>query len=272
VSQFSEAFLVLLAQVGIGGLLSLSVPPFQVLGRGFYKSTATVFFVFVVFSLAGRFFLFRHPTGEGSVLGLVMLGVFALSFGVYLLSLWGDHEALVARSYALSFLTGLVSLIVFALDYQPTPLLSFETLIYPLSFLFSALSLGSVISSMLIGHWYLIDPGISIEPFRKLFRFFLIVLVAQVVWEAVTVGGLQLLGSPVSREKLLFLMSEQGHLLWFRVLLAQVGTLVLCFFIWKTLEIPHTMAATGLLYIAVLFVCVGEIMGKWIFSLTSLPL
>jgi hypothetical protein len=41
--------------------------------------------------------------------------------------------------------------------------------------------------------------------------------------------------------------------------------------IWRTLVIPNTMAATGLFYIALLGVFVGEILGKQILALTSLP-
>jgi len=40
----------------------------------------------------------------------------------------------------------------------------------------------------------------------------------------------------------------------------------------RTLQIPQTMAATGLFYIAILFVMVGEILGRLILFRTSLPL
>jgi hypothetical protein len=42
--------------------------------------------------------------------------------------------------------------------------------------------------------------------------------------------------------------------------------------IWKTLQIPQTMAATGLFYIAILSVLVGELMSRFILFRTSLPL
>jgi hypothetical protein len=65
----------------------------------------------------------------------------------------------------------------------------------------------------------------------------------------------------------------QSHqiLLTARVLTTQVGSLVLSFMIWRTLKIPHTMAATGLFYIAMLGVFVGELLGRQILALTSLP-
>ena len=51
----------------------------------------------------------------------------------------------------------------------------------------------------------------------------------------------------------------------------QVAPLILSWMIWRTLLIPHTMAATGLFYIALLGVFVGEILGRQILALTSLP-
>jgi hypothetical protein len=50
-----------------------------------------------------------------------------------------------------------------------------------------------------------------------------------------------------------------------------LGPLVLSWMIWRTLLIPHTMAATGLFYIALLGVFVGEILSRQILALTSLP-
>jgi hypothetical protein len=56
-----------------------------------------------------------------------------------------------------------------------------------------------------------------------------------------------------------------------RVIVGQLAPLVLSWMIWRTLAIPHTMAATGLFYIALLGVFVGEILGRQILALTALP-
>ena len=54
-------------------------------------------------------------------------------------------------------------------------------------------------------------------------------------------------------------------------MVGQVAPLILAWMIWRTLLIPHTMAATGLFYIALLGVFVGEILGRQILALTALP-
>jgi hypothetical protein len=55
------------------------------------------------------------------------------------------------------------------------------------------------------------------------------------------------------------------------MMVGQVAPLILSWMIWRTLQIPHTMAATGLFYIALLGVFVGEILGRQILALTALP-
>jgi hypothetical protein len=56
-----------------------------------------------------------------------------------------------------------------------------------------------------------------------------------------------------------------------RISAGQIGPLILAGMIRRTLLIPHTMAATGLFYIALLGVFVGEILGRQILAVTALP-
>ena len=57
-----------------------------------------------------------------------------------------------------------------------------------------------------------------------------------------------------------------------RFVLGPVATIVLVWMCWQTLKIPQTMAATGLLYIAVMSVLVGEMLGRFILFRTAIPL
>jgi hypothetical protein len=56
------------------------------------------------------------------------------------------------------------------------------------------------------------------------------------------------------------------------VVLGPVASIVLAWMCWQTLKIPQTMAATGLLYIALMSVVVGEMLGRFILFRTALPL
>ena len=157
-------------------------------------------------------------------------------------------------------------------SFHKAPLWSVETFFYPVAFILSALLLGASTVGMLIGHWYLIDTGQSLEPIFRTFKFFVIVLVVQAVFSLVAPTALYLLGSHETVAGLDRLWRDHLFLLSSRFLASQVGPLILSYLIWETLKIPNTMAATGLFYIALLGVFVGEILGRQLLVLTSLPL
>jgi hypothetical protein len=136
----------------------------------------------------------------------------------------------------------------------------------------SSLLLGSVTVGMLIGHWYLIDTGQTLEPFIRIYKIFLISLAVQSGFSLVSLLSLHVLGTDQSVMQLEKLWTDHSTLLITRIIIGYLGPLVLSWMIWRTLLIPHTMAATGLFYIALLGVFVGEILSRQILALTSLPL
>lgn len=273
---FPASFLLLLHQIALGGLFAIAATPFHELERGFYKSTAGVLFVTGFLGLIGKIDFFRRSFSggidKGTGIEMALHLLFMVFFGLYLFSLWGERTRFRARAFSLTLLAGLTALIMSSHGFYKAPLgWSVETLLYPLSFFLSALLLGSVTVGMLIGHWYLIDTGQSIDPFIRAFKFFVTSLIAQTLFLSVLPMALYLLGSRESVSELQRLWNNHFFLLSSRFLAAQLGPLILSYMIWRTLKIPHTMAATGLFYIALLGVFVGEILGRQILALTSLP-
>src|SRR5215467_9772658 len=184
--NFSSSFLIFFYQTALGGLLALSATPFQELERGFYKSTAGVLFVMALLGLWGKSGLYWHVIADdfsGAIVAEAFFHLcFLISFACYMVSLWGERQRFRARSFSLSILTGLAGLALSARSFYVAPTLSLETLIYPAGFFLSALLLGSVTVGMLIGHWYLIDTGQSLNPFIRVYKFFVIALIAQSVF------------------------------------------------------------------------------------------
>lgn len=275
---FARCFLLVFAQLYVGGILSLSVPPFHRIARGFYKSTAGIYVGSGLLALAGRLALIvRGAPGDPppGAIEIAELFFWTISVGagiVYVRSLWGDRFQLRAAAYALTWLSGLIALCLSSQYFRLGPMLSAELLLYPLSFAVSAAVLGSVCSGMLLGHWYLIDHELTIDPFRDLFRFFARTLVAQAAVFLLVGLALALLGSEAAGAALSKLVDEHAGLLAVRLCLSPLAAAGIGWMIWKTLEIPQTMAATGLFYIAILAVLVGEMMGRFILFRTALPL
>jgi hypothetical protein len=273
---FSSSFLLFFYQVALGGLFALAGTPFHEIERAFYKSTAGVLYVVALLGLWGKSVFYWQSLTEQpswSLAGEVVSHMaFALSFSCYMISLWGERQVFRARSFAATLLTGLAGLVFIAHGFYGGPLVSVEAVIYPAAFFLSALLLGSVTVGMLIGHWYLIDTGQSLDPFVRIYKFFVTTLVVQSALLALSLLAIYFLGSLHSHAALDRLWQHHATLLFARVAVGQAGPLVIAWMIWRTLLIPHTMAATGLFYIALLGVFVGEILGRQILALTSLPL
>ncbi|HEX9273792.1 MAG TPA: hypothetical protein VGA01_16450 [Candidatus Binatia bacterium] len=272
---FSSSFLLFFYQIALGGLFGLSATPFHELERAFYKSTAGVLFVIAVLGFWGKSHLYwQNISAENSfatVVEILFHGLFVISFAAYMISLWGENQAFRARSFASCVLCGTTGLIFSAHGFYQAPFWSLETLVYPIAFFLSALLLGTVTVGMLLGHWYLIDTGQSLDPFIRIYKFFVVALVVQTIFLLISLIVLYNFGVSETVIGLERLWTDHHTLFLTRLISGQVAPLILSWMIWRTLVIPHTMAATGLFYIALLSVFVGEILGKQILALTSLP-
>jgi hypothetical protein len=273
---FSSSFLLFFYQIALGGLFGLAFTPFHELDRAFYKSTGGVLFVIAVLGFWGKTNIYLRSILDSFswivAAEAIAHFLFIAFFACYIVSLWGQRQAFRAKSFAACILAGLAGLLLSAHSFYEAPIGSIETLVYPLSFFLSALLLGSVTVGMLIGHWYLIDTGQTLDPFVRVFKFFVISLAVQSGFSLVAFLSLHFLGTGQSVVEIERLWTDHSTLLITRIVIGYLGPLVLSWMIWRTLLIPHTMAATGLFYIALLGVFVGEILSRQILALTSLPL
>lgn len=273
---YPTSFLLFFHQLSLGGLFALAVTPFHELERGFYKSTAGVLLVTALLGLWGKLDLYRRPflpnEGVATTVEMLLYAFFVISLALYLISLWGERVWLRARTFSFSLLLGLAGLLLASFSFHEAPFWSVETFFYPVSFILSSLLLGAATVGMLTGHWYLIDAGQSLGPFFRTFKFFVVLLIIQTSFLLLSPVLLYLLGSDQTVLGLDHLWRDHLFLISTRFLVSQVGPLVVSYMIWQTLKIPNTMAATGLFYIVLLGVVVGEILGRQLLALTSLPL
>jgi len=274
--EFAHTFLLVFGQLAVGGILALSVPGFHEIERGFFKSTACVYLGCGITILLGKAYLvlFTRPETLWSLRGLEVGAwfLFCLLCGIYTYTLWGDPFVLRARAYVLSLFSGIIALSISASVYRQASLLSVETVLYPLSFLTSAAMLGAAATGMSLGHWYLIELGLSLEPFKRVFKFYAGTLIVYLSLLICVVGLFLAVGNESTRAELSRLWNDYRALLGMRLVLGPLASLLLAYMIWRTLQIPQTMAATGLFYIATLAAVVGEFLGRFILFRTALPL
>ena len=274
-TQFAHCFLLVFGQLALGGFLCLSQLPFHDIERGFYKSSAAVFLASALVISAGELTLLwnaRQGVGAWRTVEAFAWTAFTIAGAIYVASLWGDPYRRRALAYVATLITGIVAIFVAALGFSPASPLSIETLLYPTSFVVSAMLLGSAANGMLLGHWYLIDVGMPLAPFVRVWRLYRTSLIIQLATIAATLGILQLAGSSATGRLLLELWRDHRALFWTRLAIGPLPALVIAWMIRRTLAIPQTMAATGLFYVAVLTTVVGEFVGRFLLYRTSLPL
>ncbi len=270
-NPYATAFVMFLYQLSVGGLVGLAATPFTELERGFYKSTAGVLAAAALLALWGRLDLLPETPGIGDILSLVLLGSFTVFLILYFISLWGERAFLRARFFSTAILTGLAGVMVASYGFSHSPVGPVEAVFLPVRFVVSSLLLGAVTVGMLIGHWYLIETGQSLEPFLRVFRFFVALLIVQTCLEALAAALLYLFGTAHTAATVRSLFDDHLALLSSRFLVAQAAPLALSWMIWKTLaDFRNTMAATGLFYIALLGVFVGELLSSQILALAGM--
>jgi hypothetical protein len=128
----------------------------------------------------------------------------------------------------------------------------------------SGLVLGVTFAAMLLGHWYLNSPGMELAPLRRLLILMAIAVAAQMI-----VSALGLLGAGQGSNH-----AVVGWILFvvLRWSFGLLGVLGLIWMAWQTLKIPNTQSATGLLYVAVIGVFVGELTGLLLSAESAFPL
>lgn len=272
--EFAHCFLLVFGQLAVGGFFTLSQLPFHDIERGFYKSSAAVFLASALCISAGEITLLWGRGGAAAVgpTEAAAWTVFAAVAGIYVSTLWGDPYRRRALAYVATIVAGLSALAASALGFSPAPALSIESLLYPASFVVSALLLGATATGMLLGHWYLIDVGMPLAPFIRIWRLYRTSLLAQLAILGLSLAALTLAGTSATTVAVADLWARHAHLLWTRIALGPLPALVIAWMIWRTLAIPQTMAATGLFYVAVLTTVVGEFLGRFLLYRTSLPL
>jgi hypothetical protein len=128
----------------------------------------------------------------------------------------------------------------------------------------SGLVLGTVFASMLLGHWYLNAPGMSLEPLKKLLAASAIAVSAQALISAIGTATAWSAQTELSSAWILFVVLRWSFGIF--------GVLALLCMAWRTLQIPNTQSATGILYVAVIGVFVGELMAALLSAESAIPL
>ncbi len=136
--------------------------------------------------------------------------------------------------------------------------------IAPLSLFMGAASLGTVLTGMLLGHWYLVTPSLTVAPLARINRWFLVALIGQAALVVINAGPWVPNSLAVSEKWAVFF--------WLRLLVGIIFPIVLAYATIQTCKIKAHMSSTGFLYVALGCILAGEIVSRVILFQTYVPL
>ena len=144
-------------------------------------------------------------------------------------------------------------------NFQTTSNWEIET---ALSFLGSAVLCASIFAGVL-GHWYLNATNLPISLLAHATRILWGLLGARLLWNSYAAFTLQIgyRGDQVSIFR--FLQTIEGLLLGVGLFFGVVFPLILTYMVYETVKVKSTQSATGILYVVVTSVLMGELAYKY---------
>ena len=262
--------LLLLVELAVGSLaVTVLFDARRMVTRGYVKLGGIVVFSCAVLAVAAA-----EAIGTPSIDGYTLeadwmpllrasLWVFAAVSGAYLVVTFIERYRLGIVLGVAGTLVGLIALVAFAGLVGPPTWSSVGTLA---SLLAGTVVLGGTTMAMSWGHWYLTNSGLPKEPLEQMALLVLGAIVVQTL--LVVVGAI----APVREVPLttgLDVGLGQNPAFWLRVGIGLLFPAFLAWLAWRAASIRGMMSATGLLYIAMGAVMVGELLGRGLLFTTG---
>ncbi len=140
-----------------------------------------------------------------------------------------------------------------------------------LSHFAGAAVLGGTVVGMLLGHWYLTAPTMSIEPLKRINMFLGIAGVIRLLISALVLALLWagVFDLPDAGSRWMVVPKVWLGLRW---LAGVFGPIVVSLMVWRILKHRNTQAATGVLFVGVILAFIGDMTAALLQQETRLPL
>lgn len=121
----------------------------------------------------------------------------------------------------------------------------------------------SSVFSMVLGHWYLNMAEMPIYLIRRSVQLLVLLLGVRTVWDSASFLTVQIETDGLFLSLFQFLQSFDGFFLVMGLFFGTFVPVVLCLLTLRTIAIHSTQSATGLLYVIVLSVVMGDLFYKY---------
>ena len=281
--SISYVLVLFLLQLAAGMMATIALIPTGVVDRRFFKSISFWSALFIGLGLlAKRHSQFRLAAAFAVPDNLLQLARSAdtlyLFFGLICLTLWArlrfSEKPLRRRTLVLTALAGLAAVFTDSLIYRPAAGPAWvHQLLIPMNFVSASLILGGFLAGMIFGHWFLVNT----EMPKRLLVTMAGLLIGVLAFRIAAFGATLALEATVvhpGENFLAGLTSLQGHgiFFWQRVLVGLAIPAGVVAMVWNTTKIGSNQSATGIIYVGIAFVFIGELAARYLFLMTGIPL
>jgi hypothetical protein len=266
-------FFSLFTHLAIGALVPLLFISVNEMGAMFFRLISSL----AILLLACAFW--AHPFAEisfampfvssspiaGQIVTLLTASLFFLVLTIFLLNRGGKIYA------ALAIIAGLAATAKLAFAFPNAA--TVPGWMTASSFMSAALMLGSVLGTMITGHWYLVNRKLTIRPLQLATWVFIGIAGLRTILVIATVlllsGSSHAALAETARGLLDF--SAAGILFWTRVGFGLAAPLLFGWMIWSAVKVRNTQSATGILYATIVLALIGEAFAKYLYLFTGIP-
>src|SRR5438128_7902711 len=215
--MISSTFFFLFSQLGVGMMLTLLFLSPRSVGNSFFKFASLTAAILLGVTL-GFNFLFPSPVRQSQLPVMFLL----ISAGLTLIYNRAVDIDKFAAAFALltgATVAGLVSVATDSLAFHHLlPLGGWENWVLVINHLAATALLGSVMLTMVFGHWYLVIPKLPIDPLKRLTRVFMGTIAIRVVTILASLILVQMEQTVPLAAVLRELMVRQGIFFWPRII------------------------------------------------------
>lgn len=214
--------------------------------------------------------LFRGALGDRTP--FVLFAVFVISLALHTIAAHADYLALARKILVPGFLAG-GALLVSRSRVEPLSSGGLGSTWVGIGLLLGALLFGVVVWAMNLGHWYLVSKTLPYQLLCRAVEAFGALAFIRTLFAIVALGFVARRSfgpAGEAMDQLVDPMSD-GLFFWSRVLWGLVAPVVLAPFVIRTARMKSNQAATGLLYVALVFVMIGELLATYLTLRTGLP-
>jgi hypothetical protein len=266
-----NTFFLFASQLAVGAAAALLVVPVARIGRRFFILMTFFSILFVAFAIAAR----------GLQTGYLYL-IFAALLILYNVTLprqsgvdvsahreeseGGPKRRLTVFAQAVlwaAVVVGWVALVYDAQEFPQLPLAAASGVWLTPVFLTSSFLLGSSLVAMVLGHWYLVLRKLSFEPLRRATLLVMVSLAARILVAVISAGLQAEQWDELLRRGWTAFLLDPGIFVLTRIVFGFVAPAALAWMTWRCVQIHSNQSATGILYVNLAFVLIGEIIAKY---------